>query len=111
MAESPEAKYVRLQAEIQQAILNNFANPGRRGCAAEAAVRAIATKPDHLTADDDNDDGGVWSHVTHCTPCYASFFEHRRRRSSLFRRLAFAAALATVGGLGCVLWITLISHK
>ena len=77
MNESPEEKYGRLQGEIQRAILRSYPNPERQGCPAEAAIRNFAMNPDTITAEDETDEHGEWYHITHCSPCYASFLELR----------------------------------
>ena len=119
MDESPELKYSRLQAEIQRAILNNYPNPARRGCPADAMVREIANRPDQLTPEDEDDQSSVWFHVTHCSPCYANFLKLRaagraceRPKFKIFRRLLFGTAVAIMAALlGWILWITITGHR
>ena len=77
MNESSEEKYRRLQSEIQRAILRNYPNPDRQGCPGDATVRNLAANPDSIKAEDEADEQGVWYHITHCSPCYASFLELR----------------------------------
>ena len=77
MSESTEEKYRRLQREIQGAILRNYPNPKRQGCPGDVAVRKLAANPDSIKAEDDADEHGAWYHITHCSPCYASFLELR----------------------------------
>jgi len=77
MSESTEEKYRRLQREIQGAILRNYPNPNRQGCPGDASVRSLAANPDSIKAEDDADEQGAWYHITHCSPCYASFLELR----------------------------------
>lgn len=77
MNDSPEQKYGRLQGEIQRAILQSYPNPHRQGCPAEATIRSFATNPDSIKAEDETDEHGEWHHITHCSPCYASFLELR----------------------------------
>ena len=77
MNESPEEKYCRLQSEIQRGILQGYPNPERRGCPGDVAVRNLATNPDSITNEDEANEQGAWYHITHCSPCYASFLELR----------------------------------
>lgn len=77
MNESSEEKYRRLQAEIQSAILRNYPNPDRQGCPGDATVRNLAANPDSIKAEDEADEQSAWYHITHCSPCYASFLELR----------------------------------
>jgi hypothetical protein len=77
MNESPEKRYSRLQSDIQHAILQSYPNPGRRGCLGDATIRNFATNPDSITAEDETDERGAWYHITHCSPCYASFLKLR----------------------------------
>jgi hypothetical protein len=77
MNESLEAKYCRLQSEIQRAILRNYPNRERRGCPDDAVLRTFAANPDSIKAEDEANADGAWFHITHCSPCYASFLELR----------------------------------
>jgi len=77
MSESTEEKYRRLQREIQGAILRNYPNPKRQGCPGDATVRKLAENPDSIKAEDESDEQGAWHHITHCSPCYASFLKLR----------------------------------
>ena len=77
MNESLEEKYCRLQSEIQRAILQNYPNLERRACPGDAVLRDIAANPDSIKAEDDANADSVWYHITHCSPCYASFLELR----------------------------------
>jgi hypothetical protein len=77
MSESTEEKYRRLQREIQGAILRNYPNPNRQACPGDATMRKLAANPDSIKAEDEADEQGDWYHVTHCSPCYASFLELR----------------------------------
>jgi hypothetical protein len=77
MNESPEQKYDRLQGEIQRAILHSYPNPQRQGCPGEGTIRNFAANPDSIMTEDETDEHGEWYHITHCSPCYASFLELR----------------------------------
>jgi hypothetical protein len=93
--DSLEQRYGRIRDAVQQAILRNFPNPERKGCPGDGVVREIAARRE-LIEDD------AWQHITHCSPCYATFlqykddFRRQRRRRGLFI-LAAAAALVVVG--------------
>lgn len=78
MSERPEDKYRRLQSEVQRAILRSYPNPDRRGCPDESTINSLAMNPDRITAEDENDEKSAWNHITHCSPCYASFLEFRK---------------------------------
>jgi hypothetical protein len=94
-----EQRYERLKNEVQQAILRNFPNPERKGCPGDEVVREVAARRE-LIEDD------AWKHITHCSPCYATFLEHkeqirreRRRRGLLILvGAAVAACLLIVAG-------------
>lgn len=77
MSEPPDKKYERLQNEIQGAILRSYPNPERRGCPGDSVISSFAINPDGITAADENDRNGAWYHITHCSPCYASFLALR----------------------------------
>ena len=77
MSDSLEEKYGRLQNEIQSAILRSYPNPERRGCPAKAVVSSLALNPDEIRAADEDDKHSAWYHITHCSPCYASFLASR----------------------------------
>jgi hypothetical protein len=105
MSETPEQKYSRLQTEIQRAILQSYPNPDRRGCPGDAAVQRLASNPDQITVADEKNENSVWYHVTHCSPCYASFLEVRnaecveaRDRQQITRRVVVAAAITAIAG-------------
>lgn len=83
MAETPEQKYNRIAAAVQQTILNNFPNPNRVGCPGDARVREVAART-AIVEDDD------WQHITHCSECYREFLaakEELRRSSRRTRTL------------------------
>ncbi len=92
--DSLEQRYERVRDAVQQAILRNFPNPERKGCPGDKVVREVAGRRD-LIEDD------AWRHITHCSPCYATFLQYkdgfrrqRRRRGLLI--LAGAAALVAL---------------
>lgn len=92
--DSLEQRYERVRDAVQQAILRNFPNPARKGCPGDKVVREVAGRRD-LIEDD------AWQHITHCSPCYATFLQYkdefrrqRRRRGLLI--LAGAAALVAL---------------
>src|ERR1700704_1730668 len=77
MNESPEQRYIRLQAEIQDAILRNYPNPERVGCPGDLVVADFARNPAKVTAEAEADEHSSWYHISHCSPCYATFLELR----------------------------------
>src|SRR5882724_8563823 len=101
MNESPEQKYSRLQGEIQRAILQDYPNPDRKGCPGEATVRNFAKHPETITVEAAMDEHSAWYHITHCSPCYATFLElreadpaHERGRHGITRRAMFLTPVA-----------------
>lgn len=97
--DSLEQRYNRLKDAVQQAILRNFPNPERKGCPGDKVVREVAERRE-LIEDD------TWHHITHCSPCYATFLEYkdeirreRRRRGLLILAgTALAACLLVAVG-------------
>ena len=79
--ETPEEKWKRLQGDVQRGILDGYPNTERRGCLDGDGIHALALRSaqfDETIEDDPN-----WKHVTHCSPCYASYleeFNHVRAR-------------------------------
>ena len=109
MNDSTEDKYRRLQSEIQAAILRDFPNPERRGCPDRSIIEGLAKHPQAISTQDDVDERSDWHHITHCSPCYASFLELREAlrsrpidRRQLTRRAIIATTLAI--GVGGVCW-------
>jgi hypothetical protein len=88
MAETPEQKYNRIAAAVQQTILNNFPNPNRVGCPGDARVREVAART-AIVEDDD------WQHITHCSECYRDFLAAKEQIRRPGRR---ARTLGLVGG-------------
>src|SRR5579875_2548237 len=81
--DSLEQRYNRLKNAVQQAILQNFPNPERKGCPGDEVLREVAGRR-RLVED------AAWQHITHCSPCYATFLEYKdeirreRRKRGLF---------------------------
>jgi hypothetical protein len=71
--ETPEQKWKRVQAQVQDGVLNAYPNPDRRGCPDGAGILALATRSAQF--DDTIEDDPQWKHVTHCSPCYAQYLE------------------------------------
>jgi len=88
MAETPEQKYNRIAAAVQQTILNNFPNPNRVGCPGDARVREVAART-AIVEDDD------WQHITHCSECYRDFLAAKEQIRRSGRR---ARTLGLIGG-------------
>ena len=93
--DSLEQRYTRLRDAVQQAILRNFPNPERKGCPGDAVVREVAARRE-LIEDD------VWHHITHCSPCYATFLECKDQIRAA-RRLRGLRILAGAALAACVL--------
>ena len=91
MAETPEQKYNRLAAAVQQTILQNFPNPERLGCPGTARLRDVAARQEIV-------EDAAWEHITHCSPCYREFLreKERLRGSRKFARTRTAMAAAAV---------------
>ena len=92
-----------IQQLLQQAILNNYPNPERRGCPGPAVLREVARRQTPIR-------DAHWEHVTHCSPCFQEFLELRNEfianRARLVRRnrIVVASALAVAGVVGVVIW-------
>jgi hypothetical protein len=71
--ETPEQKWERVQAQVQDGVLNGYPNPDRRGCPDDAAILVLAKRSAQF--DDTIEDDPQWKHVTHCSPCYAQYLE------------------------------------
>jgi hypothetical protein len=99
MDETPEQKYNRLAAAVQQTILSSFPNPDRVGCPGDVRLREVAARRT-IVEDDD------WQHITHCSPCYAEFLgakeEIRRigRRERTLRLIGGTSLLVLVSAIG-----------
>jgi hypothetical protein len=93
--DSQEQRYARLKDAVQQAILRNFPNPERKGCPGDEVVREVAARRE-LIEDD------VWHHITHCSPCYATFLEYKDRIRAA-RRVRGLLILAGAVLAACVL--------
>jgi hypothetical protein len=98
MAETPEQKYNRIAAAVQQTILNNFPNPSRVGCPGDSRVREVAGRRT-IVEDDD------WQHVTHCSACYAEFLAAKEQiRKTGYRE----RTLGLIGGTALLILLSLI---
>jgi hypothetical protein len=89
MAETPEQRYERLRETVQQTILRNFPNPERKGCPGDYVVREVAGRRE-LIEDD------AWQHITHCSPCYATFLQFKDEFRATRRRRGLAIIVSTV---------------
>lgn len=97
MDETPEQKFDRISRAVQDSILRNYPNPERKWCPGDEVVRKVAARTE-LKADD------VWEHITHCSPCYRVFLDHKEylrgyrriRRRAVFGVLATAVAAVPI---------------
>ena len=107
--ESPERISDDIQSTLQQAILNNYPNPERRGCLGSDALRQVAGREEPIR-------DAVWEHVTHCSPCYGEFLVFRRdvvaaRRRLVRRNQLLVVAALFVGAIaGVAIWRTIPGH-
>ena len=99
MAETPEQKYNRIAAAVQQTILQNFPNPDRVGCPGEAKLREVAARK--TIVEDD-----AWQHITHCSPCYGEFLAEKERLRGSQRKRRTRAALAAAAVLVILVGLT-----
>jgi hypothetical protein len=103
MPESPEQISNEIQDLLQQAVLNDYPNPERKGCIGEQVVREVAAR--QMPVRD-----SAWEHITHCSPCYREFLGFRaefagvRRRLVRRNRIVLATALAAAGIAGILIW-------
>ncbi len=95
MDETTEQKFDRISRAVQDSILRNYPNPERKGCPGDDVVRQVAARTELKTDE-------VWEHITHCSPCYATFLEFKndlRHKKAIRRRTAIgllAAAAAAI---------------
>jgi hypothetical protein len=92
MEDATEQRYERLRGAIQETILRNFPNPERKGCPGDAMVREVAGRRQLLEDD-------AWQHITHCSPCYATFLQYKND----FRRVRRGQGLKIL--LGAVTFV------
>jgi hypothetical protein len=92
MEKTPEQRYERLRETVQQTILRNFPNPGRKGCPANRVIQEVAGRRE-LIEDD------AWQHITHCSPCYASFLQSKNEFRALRRRRGLGALAAGIAAI------------
>ena len=98
MDETPEQKYNRLAAAVQQTILSSFPNPDRVGCPGGVRLREVAARRT-IVEDDD------WQHITHCSPCYAEFLGAKEEIRRLGRR---ERTLRLIGGTSLLILVAAI---
>lgn len=96
-----DAQFNKLKRKLQDAILNNYPNPERKGCPGDAVLRNLADRP----LDDNLEGDPHWHHVTHCSECYREFLalqpelrrEAKARRARISLLLGAVAVLAIAG--------------
>lgn len=106
MEDTPEQRYERLRGAIQDTILRNFPNPERKGCPGDAIVREVAGRRE-LIEDE------AWQHITHCSPCYATFLEFKDQFRLLRRRNGLKLLLGVVAFavLGASITVYEVRHR
>jgi hypothetical protein len=106
MEYTPEQRYERLRETVQQTILRNFPNPERKGCPGNRAVREVAGR--RALIEDD-----VWQHITHCSPCYASFLQFKDEFRTLRRRRGLGVVAAGIAAvfLASVFTVYELNHR
>jgi len=102
--ESPQAKYDRLKRQLQDSILSEYPNPGRKGCPGDAVVQSLAER----ASDEDIENDQNWHHLTHCSECYREFLSLRLRMKSEAKRrnhlIRIGAAAVLVLAIGFFFW-------
>ena len=71
--ETPEEKFNRLQAIIQNAVLTGYPNPLRINCPGSAAIAEYSKRV--MDFEDIVEGEEPYEHITHCSPCYAEFLQ------------------------------------
>lgn len=106
MDDTPEQRYKRLSSVVQETILRNFPNPERKGCPEDGVVREVARRRELI--EDDS-----WQHITHCSPCYATFLKYKDQFRLTRRRrgLGFILGAAFLIILGSSITIFELSHR
>jgi len=87
----------QFQEMLQQAVLQHYPNPERKGCLDSETITTIARQrlPHQASG---------WEHISHCSPCYREFLNQRNRfleirnaLSSRKRKLFLVSMFAAVG--------------
>jgi hypothetical protein len=92
MEKTPEQRYESLRETVQQTILRNFPNPGRKGCPENQVIQEVAGR--RALIEDD-----AWQHITHCSPCYAAFLQFKNEFRALRRRRGLRALAAGIAAI------------
>ena len=86
IAMSPETslatKFDDLKGKLQNAILQGYPNPDRKGCPSHLIIEELAMLP----VDKSIKDESMWHHITHCSECYREFLEQTKVRQNLRAR-------------------------
>jgi len=99
---SPEELSNEIQRLLQQAVLDNYPNPERRGCPGDGVLQEVARRQVPIHDQD-------WEHITHCSPCFRQFLDLRQEmtvvRSRLVRRNRFVlgGVFAVIAAAGVLL--------
>jgi hypothetical protein len=101
--QSPDEISTEIQHLLQQAVLNNYPNPERRGCPGMAVLREVVRRQSPIR-------DAHWEHVAHCSPCFQEFLELRtnlsatRKRLVRRNRIVLASLLMVAGIVGALIW-------
>jgi hypothetical protein len=85
---------------LQQAVLRHYPNPERKGCLDSGTITSIAEQ--RLPHEDPR-----WGHISHCSPCYREFLDHRQEFKAALRRIIFRRRLIVWTGVGAITLLAL----
>lgn len=97
---------------IEEILLNGFPNPERVGCPPSETIQALGDR--RIGRDDP-----AWSHIWHCSPCFAEFkkirdkrlaeIEGAERKAARNRRVSIWATAALV--CGCLIAVVVVGGQ
>lgn len=80
---------------LQQSILRHYPNPDRKGCLDKETIASIAEQSlPHQDA--------RWEHISHCSPCYRGFLDHRQEVKAVLQQVIFRRRLVKWGRIGAL---------
>jgi hypothetical protein len=85
----------KIKNVLQRSVLTDYPNPERKGCLALSEITRIAEQrlPHEHTQ---------WQHISHCSPCYREFLDHRTEFKRDLKRAAFRRRLMIWTGIGAI---------